>query len=169
MIDSANDFIKFMRSSNNIAYRNVTFEDVLLDGWAEIPFIFQGFPGRLNRYDLVIDGSELPEGSKVEIKMQRRLLRKRGVRLRDIGKLKSNLFKFSRLFCREVVLRIFKGNKAVIRNLRITAKMMPKCILRLHLSQKAKPGHEYPVRLIQKTGPGELGRITVLLRAMRRE
>ena len=38
MIDSASDYIKFVSNSNNIAYRNIAFEDILPDAWLDIPF-----------------------------------------------------------------------------------------------------------------------------------
>lgn len=160
MIDSATDYIKFMRNSNNIAYRNVTFEDILPDGWAKIPFVMQGFPGKVENYDLVLDISKLPEGSQVEIKIWRRLLRGKDIRLKNIRKfdLKKNT--------QEKFLRIGKGNIGIVQNLRISSKITPRFVLNIHLSSKAKPNKEYPVRIIQKLGQNEMGQITVLLRCL---
>ena len=162
MIDSATDFIKFMRSSNNIAYRNVTFEDIIPDGWAEIPFVMQGFPGKVVNYDLVLDGSKLPEGSLVEIKMWRRLLRGRDVKLQNVRKLKL------KKTVRGAVLRIGKGNIGTIQNLRFSSKITPRFVLHIHLSRKAKHKKEYPVKIIQKLGQDEMGQITILFRCLYR-
>lgn len=156
MIDSAADFIKFMQSNNNIAYRNVILENILPDGWAEIPFVMPGFPDKPVNYSLVLDRSELPEDTRVEIKMSRHLLGK-DTRLENIKKLSS------KETLRETVLRISKGNIAVVRNLKRSSKMT-RFLLQIHLSGQAKHNKEYPIRIIQKLGHEEMGRITIFLR-----
>lgn len=160
MIDSAADFIKFMQSSNNIAYRNVTFENILPDGWAEIPFVMQGFSGKETGYNLIFDGSKLPEGSRVDIKIWRQLLKGKDTKLQNIKKLsrKETL--------RETVLRISKENIGAIQNLKLSSKTTPKFILRIHLSEKGKHKKEYPIKVIQKLGQEEIGQITIFLRCL---
>lgn len=160
IIDSAADFIKFMRNSNNIAYRNVTFEDILPDGWAEIPFVLQSFPGKMERYDLVLDGSKLPEGSRVELKIWPRLLREKDIRLKNIKRL-NQIEKI-----KEAFLRIGKGNFGIIQNLRFSSRITTRLVLNIRLSKTAKPKKEYPFIIIQKLGQYETGQITVLLRCI---
>lgn len=159
MIDSAADFIKFMQSNNNIAYRNVTFENILPDGWAEIPFVMQGFRDKPVNYSLVLDGSRLPEATHVELIMSTHLLRGKDAKLRNIKKVnRKETF-------RETILRISKGNRGVVQNLKLSSKT-EKCILQIHLSGQGKHNEEYPVRITQKFGDQEIGHITIFLRCI---
>ncbi|MBN1270755.1 MAG: hypothetical protein JXB26_00660 [Candidatus Aminicenantes bacterium] len=160
MIDSASDFIQFMRNSNNIAYRNVTFEDVLPDGWAEIPFVVTGFPGKRERYNLVLDGSKLPEDSRVELKTERRILKTKDTKLENIKT------PAPREKTKEIFLKIGKGNLGTIRNLRIAPRTTPQLVIRIHLPKNAKPAKEYPFLIVQQLGRKTLGQITVLLRCV---
>jgi hypothetical protein len=160
MIDSAIDYIKFIRSSNNIAYRNVTFENILPDGWAEIPFVMPALLDKVAGYNLVLDGSKLPEDSRVEMKIWKRLLIGRDVKLQNIRKLKP------KKNIRKTVLRIGKGNIGIIQDLRFSSKRTPKFVLRVHIPRKVKPHKEFPVKIVQKWNEEDLGQITIFLRCI---
>lgn len=67
MIDSASDFMKYVKNSNNISYRNIVFEDLLPDSWYKIPFVIQGFSKMREKYEIVIDEYNLPEDTRIEL------------------------------------------------------------------------------------------------------
>lgn len=159
MINSASEFIEFMKSSNNIAYRNVTFENIEPDGWGKIPFVMHGFSRKMEDYDLVFDGSKLPEGSHINIKTWRRLLEGKNVELENIKKLRDGKL------IRKTILQIGDGNSGAIRNLRFSYKLKPRFDIFIHLSRKARHKREYPVRIVQKLGRKEIGHITILVKS----
>lgn len=162
MIDSAGDFIAFMRGCNNIAYRNVAFENILPDGWAFVPFVLKGFRGRGPAYDLVLDGADLPDGSRVELRMLVRWLSVKALELENMRIVRKNERE------KEAVLRAGSGNGGVIHRMRFSPAASPKVHLGVRIGPGAKHGAEYPVRIVQRFEGNALGMITVLLRCIDR-
>ncbi|MCF8360143.1 MAG: hypothetical protein K9H26_15420 [Prolixibacteraceae bacterium] len=74
MIDSTNDYLKFIMNSNNIAYRNVVFEDIVPDSWKSIRFVVQGFRHDRTKINIEFETKNLPRDSNVKIVIKRHLL-----------------------------------------------------------------------------------------------
>jgi hypothetical protein len=163
MIDSAGDFVKFMRSCNNIAYRNLTFENVLPDGWAIIPFVMKGFRDKKREYHLMLDGTALPPRSRIELRTAKRWLSAKTLKLEDMREVKA------RGLDHESVLRVGGKNTGVLRNVRFPEAAAPLFHLHIRISAEAKHGREYPVQIVQGHDGEEMGRITVMLRCIRRD
>jgi carboxypeptidase T len=163
MIDSAGDYIAFMRSCNNIAFRNVTFENILLDGWAFVPFVLKGFRGRGPSYDLILDGTDLPKGSRMEVRMHERWLGVKDLWMENVRIIRKTERK------KEAVLRVAKGNRGVIHRMRFSPAVAPKIQLGVRIGPGAKHEAAYPVRIVQRFEGNALGRVTVLLRCIQRE
>ena len=163
MIDSSGDFIKFMRNCNNIAYRNLTFENVLPDGWGIIPFVMKGFHEKRPEYHLKLDAAALPLGSSVELRTRKRWLAAKTVKLEAIKKIAAARTN------QESRLRVGAKYIGIVHNLRIPGAVTPLFHLHIRISAGAKHGDVFPVRIIQYRGLEEMGRITVMLRCLHRD
>lgn len=157
MIDSTMDFIKFMQSSNNIAYRNILHKNTVPDNWLEIPFIMHSFPKLKEGYDLLIDGSKLPAGSEIQIRIGKTILKPEEVHLEKIIR--------SKLTEREEIFKLDGNTLGLIRNIRLSTSRATRLVLAVKLSSKAEKKKEYPVAIVQKFNSHEMGRITVILRS----
>jgi murein tripeptide amidase MpaA len=153
MIDSSSDYINFISNSNNIAYRNVTFEDIEIDSWLEIPFVMQGFSKRTEKFNIVIEKEMLPENVQVELKLERLLW---PGKTDFIKRLKIRLFPMKNYR--------LKNNKIVeINNIRIPSSRSLKSILRIKVPSNEKMIKQCKVIVSQKTGKFSTGQFTVYL------
>jgi carboxypeptidase T len=153
MIDSSSDYLKFISNSNNIAYRNVTFEDIVPDSWIEIPFVMQGFSRKTEKINLIIEKENVPENAQVEIKLDRSIwpgktiiTDRLNIRLFPIKKYPTNSIK------------AFEINDIPIQSSRVL-----KNILRIKIPKGEKIIKQCKVIVSQKTGKFSTGQFTVYL------
>ncbi|MGD0338781.1 MAG: M14 family zinc carboxypeptidase [Bacteroidota bacterium] len=136
MIDSASDYMKFVSNSNNIAYRNVTFEDVLPDTWFDIPFVMRGFSSKPEEYNLVFEAPLLPKNTLVEMKLRRTLL-------------------FDKVY------RVQIDKRAEIKNIQIPSARSINCRLRIKIPSRELIKKNCSIVVIQKIGNQNAGQFTV--------
>lgn len=163
MIDSASDFIAFMRSCNNIAYRNVAFENTLPDGWSYILFTLKGLKEKWPDYDLLLDGSNLPKGSRLEMRISKRWLEVKNLWMENIRVMPN------KVHVNETMLRVGPRNKGVIHRMQFSQTLAPGIQLCIRMGPSAKHDAQYPVVIEQQFKGDPLGRLTVFLKCISRE
>lgn len=147
LIDSAADFVAWMRNGNNQAYRNVVFEDARLDGWVKVPFLLHGFGKRGETFELEIDAKGLPRGAEVEIKALPNL------KARELKPLARN--------SRGTHFALGGAQAGAIEKVRIPKGRAPQMTVFVRLPEAAERGKRYALAVIQKWNGRELGRFTL--------
>jgi len=157
LIDSAADFVRWMRNGNNQAYRNVAFEDVRPDGWASLSFFLHGFGRKEERFDVKIDARHLPAGSRVELQAFPELLTQRPrVKREGLKMLRSSEWGAHFLLETDAV--------GVLSGTRLAAPQPRRLTLHLRLSDRAEPGQYYPLTVVQRADGQEVGEFHLRLR-----
>jgi hypothetical protein len=157
MIDSASDFVRWMRNGNNQAYRNIVFEDTQPDGWAVIPFLVHEFGGKRDVFEFEIDLRHLPPASRIELQASPELLKQRPTfKTQDMAPLPRNR--------RGTHFLIKEAKLAVLEKVKIPQARASRFALHVQLSEKAQPGTHYSLAVVQKIAGREVGRISIHLR-----
>jgi carboxypeptidase T len=156
MVDSASDFIRWMRNGNNQAYRNIAFEDVRPDGWAAIPFAVHGFGRREELFEFEFDATRLPPGGRVEVKAFPEALKEpRTMKTRGMTPLRSNQ--------RGTHFLIREGKRGILENVRIPRPRAPRFVVHVRLSERAEPGARHLFSVVQRWNGRDIGRISIHL------
>jgi len=157
LIDSASDFIRWMRNGNNQAYRNLAFEDTRPDGWAMIPFLAHEFGGKADVFEFEFDARRLPPESRVEIQAFPELIRAaRTVEVRGLARLQSNP--------RGTHFVVEEGKPGILGNVRVPLGRAPRFVIHVRLPERAAPGVRYPLAVVQRAGGQSVGRIDIQVR-----
>ncbi len=157
MIDSASDYMKFVSNSNNIAYRNVTFEDAIPDSWIEIPFVMQGFSIKPEQYNLVIEAPMLPAKAIVEIKLPR-IFRFEKIQLVNLININNSL-----KILPHMAYRVQENKNAEVKNIRIPSAQSRNCYLRVKMPSRETVKKNSHIIVSQKFGNQTVGQFTVYL------
>ncbi|TFG80731.1 MAG: hypothetical protein E4H23_01480 [Chrysiogenales bacterium] len=157
MVDSAQDFIRWMRNGNNQAYRNITFENVRPDGWAAIPFLVPGFKQRNEPFNLEFDLRSLPLESRVEIQLIAPMLKnEKRMAKREIIRIEQNQ--------RETHFAVQPGKISAFMNVRCGKSALEPLRLWIHLPPTVRKGTYFPVTVKQVWKQQEMGRFQVNIR-----
>jgi len=99
----------------------------------------------------MLDVADLPDGSRVEVRMHTRWLAVEDLGMDNVRILRKNERK------QEAVLRVGKSNRGAIQRMRFSPAAAPKVQLGIRMGCEAKHGAEYPVRLVQRFEGNVLG------------
>lgn len=157
MIDSALDFVRWMRNGNNQAYRNIVFEDTEPDGWAVIPFLVHEFGRKEDRFEFRIDLRHLPRASRTELQVFPELLKQRpAVKTENMVRLRQSRG--------ETQFLIHEGTVGALDEVKIPRGRASRVAIHIQLPETAQPAIFYPLAVIQKIAGQEVGRISIYLR-----
>ncbi|MCP4693559.1 MAG: hypothetical protein GY859_36325, partial [Desulfobacterales bacterium] len=154
-------FLDYIKNSNNVSYRNFTFENVFPDGSTPpMPFQFHNFAEKI-RVDLKIDAGKLPAGGDVVVRVLGRLGLARGVIRDNVQEIKTGRR------TRYAYFRTLGGKVGVLRNIPFLPNEESQCLIKVHLSEDVIHNKVYPLRFIQYVNREPIGSITVFIRAMK--
>ncbi len=159
-INNATDFIQFMRNHNNIAYRNVTFENILPDGYFSAVFQIQGYYGRETQCDIEIDRSQLPPGGSVGIKIRKTMF------VQGTSALDNMSERSSRTSYNYHWFYVDGDGVGTLKGLIVPLGDGYQAKIEIVLSGQGESGRVYPLQISQKVNGQTMGTITVLLNSI---
>jgi hypothetical protein len=157
VVDAAT-YMNFVRNNNNVAYRNLTFENMLPDSDSDADFVVGSFRKRSTAI-LEFDGSKLPKGFRSII-----ILPPAWRRLRN---LKIKGFERGSHPARKLVLR--GGAKGIVKGLPVKAKSRNRIRIRIEVPKDARHREHGVLNVIHKVGKYELGGVAFQTRIIARE
>jgi hypothetical protein len=150
-------YLDFVRNNNNVAYRNVTFEDVLPDADGDADFVVGAFK-KASKADLIFDGSKLPRGFVARIDLPAPWRR---LRLRKKG------FEKPRRGEKSLLLR--GGRKAVLEGLPVGARSKNQIRVRINTPKNARHGLHAALAVVHRAEKSAIGRVELGVRVVARE
>lgn len=157
VVDAAT-YLDFVRNNNNVAYRNLTFEDLLPDSDADSDFLVGSYQ-KSSIAILEFDGLKLPKGFRTRI-----ILPPVWRRLRN---LKIKGFEGKSHPARQLVLP--GGARGIIEGLPVKAKSRNRIKIRIDVPKDVRHLEHGVLNVIHKVGKEELGGIAFRTRVIARE
>jgi len=154
----ASSYLNFIRNNNNVAYRNLTFENLLPDSDSDSDFVVGSFK-KSTAAILVIDGSELPKNYKVNVFLP--------PQWRKLRNLKIKGFKKGPRLLKQLVLN--GGSKGYIANLPVKAKSKNRVRIKIEVPEKVPHMQHAALNVIHKVGKYEVGRVGFGIGIMQRD
>lgn len=150
-------YLDFVRNNNNVAYRNVTFEDVLPDADGDAEFVVGSFK-KASKANLIFDGSKLPRGFTVRIDLPAQWRR---LRLRKKG--------FEEPHGSDKSLRLRAGRKAVLEGVPVGARSKNRIRVRIDAPKNARHGVHAALAVVHKVEKRTVGRVEFGVTVVARE
>jgi hypothetical protein len=154
----ATTYMDFVRNNNNVAYRNLTFEDLLADSDSDADFIVGSFK-KASTAILEFDGSRLPKGFRSRIILPPVWRRLRNLKIKGFER-GSNPAK-------QLVLR--GGARGIIAGLPVNAKSRNRVRVRIEVPEGARHRAQGVLNVVHKVGKYELGGVAFRIRVIARE
>ena len=149
-------FLTAMRASNNIAYLNVFFEDVLADSDADADFVLGSF-AKATRSAFAFDAAELPKSWRVNLRLPKEVMRQRGIEIEGFKKGRGG----------ELVLA--GGQRGAVNGVELPARSSWKSAVRIETAGKARHGQKAYLRVAQYVEKKQTGQVNLGLRIVQRE
>lgn len=148
-------FLDTMRASNNIAYRNVTFEDVLADSDSDADFSLGSFE-KSDFFRFVFDGTNIPKGWYAKIRLPKKILRQKKIKVKGFKKSKGEL--------------LLEGNKkGIIQDVYLPARSNSEVHLQIKTDKKSRYGQLAEFQVAQFKGKRQAGQVNFQVRIVDRK
>ncbi|MGB9176245.1 MAG: S8 family serine peptidase [Methanoregula sp.] len=147
-----------VRWEDNLAWKNVVEQDMVLNSSTSIKFYVAGNKGAQSIADLHIDRSGLPSDGKVKLKLPNRYLADSTI---------TNLLKvWESAGHISSQVEVTSATTADIQGIRLKSNENTLLMLEVTLPKKAKDGDVFPVYIEQRTNGTVTGRVTLAARTM---
>lgn len=152
-ITSTTDFYGFIRNNNNVVWKNFDVENMFAGGYMQMEFLVRGWPRLVLKTDLVFDISKLPVGTKLELKVLKRLTtRATPVRLSQ-----------TRQTPRYSHFELASAKEAVLRDITLKPSDKSKVTLKIRIPENTPDG-DYEISATQRVAGREMGFVTKRIR-----
>jgi hypothetical protein len=143
-ISNAHEYMEFIRTNNNICYRNVFFEHVLSDSVFSFNFFFTGFPDEKDFHKLRIKKKTVVKESKVLLELPRSIIPNEVANLDNMVEKIKKATKHSRSF------ELNKAKVASINNLLPLKRELIKVEVKIPANAKPNEVYEFSIEDVVK-------------------